>query len=117
MQQACKSGDRKTGSSEMTKRYNIVTRCIAAIALVFVYFVGASAILVGSSTVPAQARGGFRGGGFRGGGFRGGWGRGRGLGWGPAVGLGLGLGLAYPYGYGRGCYWSYRWGRYICPYY
>ena len=32
----------------MTKRYNIVTRCIAAIALVLVYFVGASAILVGS---------------------------------------------------------------------
>jgi hypothetical protein len=111
----------------MAKRYNIVTRCIAAIALVFIYFVGASAILVGSSTAPAQARGGgfrgggFRGGGFRGGGFRGGWGRGRGWGWGPAVGLGLGLGLGYgayyPYGYGGGCYWSYRWGRYVCPYY
>jgi len=114
----------------MAKRYNLVTRCIAAIALVFVYFVGASAVLVGASTTPAQARGGgfrdggFRGGGFRGGGFRGGWGRGRGVGWGPAVGLGLGLGLAYPYaygaypyGYGGGCYWSRRWGRYICPYY
>lgn len=102
----------------MTKRYNILTRCIAAIALVFVYLVSASAILVGSSTVPAQARGGgFRGGGFRGGGFRGGWGRGRGWGWGPAVGLGLGLGLAAPYAYGGGCYWSYRWGRYVCPYY
>jgi hypothetical protein len=112
----------------MTKRYNILTRCIAAIALVFVYLVSASAILVGSSTVPAQARGGgfrgggfrgggFRGGGFRGGGFRGGWGRGGGWGWGPAVGLGLGLGLAAPYAYGGGCYWSYRWGRYVCPYY
>jgi hypothetical protein len=114
----------------MAKRYNILTRCIAAIALVFIYFAGASAILVGTSTTSAQARGGgrgggfrgggFRGGGFRGGGFRGGWGRGRGVGWGPAVGLGLGLGLgygAYPYGYGGGCYWSPRWGRYICPYY
>jgi hypothetical protein len=93
----------------MAKRYSIVSRCIAAIALVFIYFVGASAILVGTSTTSAQARGGggfrgggFRGGGFRGGGFRGGWGRGRGWGWGPAVGLGLGLGLGYgayyPYG-------------------
>jgi hypothetical protein len=112
----------------MAKRYNIVTRCIAAIALVFIYFAGASAILVGTSTTSAQARGGgrgggfrgggFRGGGFRGGGFRGGWGRGRGVGWGPAVGLGLGLGLGYgAYGYGGGCYWSPRWGRYVCPYY
>jgi hypothetical protein len=95
----------------MAKRYNIVTRCIAAIALVFVYFVSTSAILVGASTTSAQARGfgrggGFRGGGFRGGGFRGGgWGRGRG--WGRGYGY---------YGYG-GCYFSYRWGRYICPYY
>ena len=73
----------------MTKRYNLITRCIAAVALVFVYFVSASAILGGLTTVPAQARGGgfrgggFRRGGFRGGGFRGGLGRGRGLGWGP----------------------------------
>jgi hypothetical protein len=112
----------------MAKRYNIVTRCIAAIALLFVYFVSTSAVLIGASTSPAQARGfgrgggGFRGGGFRGGGFRGG-GRGRGWGgWGPGLGLGLGLGLGsyyggYPYGYGGGCYYSYRWGRYICPYY
>jgi hypothetical protein len=99
----------------MAKRYDIVTRCIAAIALLFVYFVSTSAVLVGASTTSAQARGGgfrgggFRGGGFRGGGFRGGWGRGRGL------GLGLGYyGGYYPYG---GCYFSYRWGRYICPYY
>ena len=80
-----------------------------------------NAILVGASTTSAQARGGgrggggrgggFRGGGFRGGGFRGGgrgWGRGRG--WG---GIGI-YGGYYPYG---GCYFSYRWGRYICPYY
>jgi hypothetical protein len=94
-----------------TARYNIITRGLAALALVFVYFVSTSAILVGASTTSAQARGfgrggGFRGGGFRGGGFRGGWGRGRGWGW----------GRGYGYGYG-GCYWSYRWGRYICPYY
>jgi hypothetical protein len=87
----------------MTKRYNLVTRCIAAIALVFVYFVSTSAILVGTSTTSAQARGGGRGGGFRGGG----WGRGRG--WGRGIGM-------YG-GYGPGCYWSYRWGRLICPYY
>jgi hypothetical protein len=95
-----------------TTRYSILTRGLAALALVFVYFVSTSAILVGASTTSAQARGfgrggGFRGGGFRGGGFRGGWGRGRGWGWGRGYGY---------YGYG-GCYFSYRWGRYICPYY
>jgi hypothetical protein len=81
-------------------------------ALVFVYFVSTSAILVGASTTQAMARGGGgrggggRGGGFRGGGFRGGgWGRGRGRGWGRGIGI-----------RGVGCYFSYRWGRYICPY-
>ena len=106
----------------MAKRYNIVTRCIAALALVFVYFVSTSAILVGASTTTAQARGGrggggrgFGGGGFRGGGFRGGGFRGRGFGRGFGVGIYPGY---YGYGgYGGGCYWSYRWGRYICPYY
>jgi hypothetical protein len=105
----------------MAKRYNIVTRCIAAIALMFVYFVSTSAVLVGTSTTPAQARGGgggrggggFRGGGFRGGGFRGGGFRGGGRGWGGR-GWGRGIGI---YGYGGGCYFSYRWGRWICPYY
>jgi uncharacterized membrane protein len=95
---------------EMAKRYNIVTRCIAAIALVFVYFVSTSAILVGGSTTSAQARGGGGrggGGGFRGGGFRGG-GRGWGRGWGRGYGYGYG---------GYGCYFSYRWGRVVCPYY
>ena len=97
----------------MAKRYSIVTRCIAAIALVFVYFVSTSAILVGTSTTSALARGGGgrggggRGGGFRGGGFRGG-GFGRGRGWGRGIGI---------YGGYGGCYFSYRWGRYICPYY
>jgi hypothetical protein len=91
----------------MTKRYNIVARCIAALALVFVYFVSTSAVLIGASTTTAQARGG-RGGGR---GFgRGGFGRGR--------GFGFGRGFGYYGGYyGPGCYWSYRWGRYICPYY
>jgi hypothetical protein len=99
----------------MAKRYNIVTRCIAAIALVFVYFVSTSAILVGGSTTSAQARGGGGrggggrgGGGFRGGGFRGGGFRGGGRGWGRGYGYGYG---------GYGCYFSYRWGRVICPYY
>jgi uncharacterized membrane protein len=92
----------------MPKRYNFVARCIAAMALLFVYFVSTSAILVGASTTSALARGGGGrgGGGFRGGGFRGG-GFGRGRGWG---------GYGYYGGYG-GCYFSYRWGRYICPYY
>jgi hypothetical protein len=78
----------------MAKRYNIVTRCIAALALVFVYFVSTSAILIGASTTTAQARGG-RGGGR---GFgRGGFGRGR----------GFGRGFGYYGGYyGPGCYWS-----------
>jgi hypothetical protein len=92
----------------MAKRYNIVTRCIAALALMFVYVVSTSAILVGASTTSAQARGfGGRGGGFRGGGRGFGRGFGRGGGWGRGIGV---------YGYGGGCYFSYRWGRYICPY-
>jgi hypothetical protein len=100
----------------MTKRYNIVTRCIAAIALVFVYFVSTSAILVGTSTTSAQARGGGRGGGGRGGGFRGGGFRGGGF-RGVGRGWGRGWGRGYGYGYGGfGCYYSPRWGRVICPY-
>ena len=90
----------------MPKRYNILTRCLAALALMFVYVVSTSAILVGASTTQAMARGGRgggRGGGFRGGGFRGG---GRGRGWGRGVVVRG----------GGGCYFSYRWGRYICPY-
>jgi uncharacterized membrane protein len=87
----------------MTKRYSILTRCLAALALMFVYIVSTSAILVGTSTTQAVARG--RGGG-RGGGR--GFGRGGGRGWGRGYGVGI-------YG-GGGCYFSYRWGRYICPY-
>src|SRR3954447_18226261 len=100
----------------------IVTRGLALMVMLCIYgfsLIGASALLLGASSVPAQARGGgfgggrgggigggggfrgggfgggFRGGGFRGGGFRGGGFRGAGIG----LGLGLGLGLAAPYYY------------------
>ena len=70
----------------MAKRYNILTRCLAALALLFVYVASTSAILVGATTSPAQAyrggRGFYRGGrGF----YRGGRGfyRGRGFYGGP----------------------------------
>jgi hypothetical protein len=76
----------------MAKRYNILTRCLAALALLFVYVVSTSAILVGATTSPAQAwRGGGRGWGGRGWGGRGyyrggrGWGRGYGYYGGPVV--------------------------------
>jgi len=79
----------------MAKRYNILTRCLAALALLFVYVASTSAILVGGTTTSALARGG-RGGGrgfYRGGGrgfYRGGRGFYRGRGYGfygaPVVG-------------------------------
>jgi hypothetical protein len=94
-------------------RHNIVMRCLAAMALLFVYFVSTSAVLVGTSTTAALARGG-RGGGGRGGG---GWGRGggygRGGGWGRGRGYGYGGVYVAPAVRG-GCYYSYRWGRTIC---
>jgi hypothetical protein len=85
----------------MAKRYNILTRCLAAMALLFVYFVGTSAILVGATTTPAQAQRG-RGRGYV---FRG---RGRGLYRG-------GYARGYPrgYGYGAGCFYN-RWGALVC---
>jgi len=77
----------------MAKRYNILTRCLAALALLFVYVASTSAILVGGTTTSALARGGrggYRGGGgfYRGGGrgFYGGRGYGRGYGYYGAVG-------------------------------
>ena len=89
----------------MAKRYNILTRCLAALALLFVYFVSTSAILVGATTTSAQA---WRG---RGGGWgRGGWGRGRGW-YGRGVYRG-GYGRGY-YGYGGGCFYN-RWGALVC---
>jgi hypothetical protein len=91
---------------------SILTRCLAAGVLLGIYcagIVGTSALLLVGSSTTADARGGGRGGGGRGGGFRGGGfrgggfrGRGRGRGWGGYV--------------GPGCYYSYRWGRVICPY-
>ena len=56
----------------MAKRYNILTRCLAALALLFVYVVSTSAILVGATTSSAQAQWRGRGGG---------WGRGYGRLW------------------------------------
>ena len=87
----------------MAKRYNILTRCLAALALLFVYVASTSAILVGGTTTSALARGG-RGGGGRGG-FRGG-GRGfyRGGGRGFYGGRGYGRGYGF-YGAPVGC-WS-----------
>jgi hypothetical protein len=101
----------------------LLTRSLALVAMLCLYgfsFIGTSALLLGASTMPAQARGfgrgfggggGFRGGGFRGGGFRGGGFRGAGIG----LGLGLGLGLAAPYGYYGGYGYPYGYGGYY-PY-
>ena len=75
----------------MAKRYNILTRCLAALALLFVYVASTSAILVGGTTTSALARGGrgfYRGGGR---GFYGGRGYGRGYGF---------------YGGGARCWWN-----------
>jgi hypothetical protein len=71
----------------MAKRYNILTRGLAALTLFFVYFVSTSAILVGGSTTSAQAQ---RGRGYA----RGYYGRGRGY---------YGRGYGY-YGRGYGYY-------------
>jgi hypothetical protein len=100
---------------------NILTRGLALIAMLCIYgfsLIGGSALLLGASSTPAQARGGgfgggFRGGGggFRGGGFRGGGFRGAGIG----LGLGLGLGLAAPYDYYGGYGYPYGYGGYY-PY-
>ena len=90
----------------MVKRYNILTRCLAAMALLFVYFVGTSAILVGATTTPAQA---YRGRGGRGFVYRGG--RGRGLYRGGYV-RGYPRGFGY-YGGGAGCFYN-RWGALVC---
>ena len=95
----------------MAKRYNILTRCLAALALLFVYVASTSAILVGGTTTSAQARGGRGGGrGFRGGGrgfYRGGGrgfygGRGRGFYGAPVV-------------VGPRCWWN-AYGQRVCRY-
>ncbi|HTJ01197.1 MAG TPA: hypothetical protein VL492_00280 [Methylovirgula sp.] len=93
--------------SSSNARRSVVTRILAAAAMVCVYFVGVagvSSVLIAGSTTSAEARGRGRGGG-RGRGV----GRGRGRGW--ARGRGRGWGIVAP-----GCYYSPRWGRVICPY-
>ena len=100
----------------------IITRGVALMAMLCVYgfsLIGTSALMLGASATPAQARGrgggfgggGFRGGGFRGGGFRGGGFGGRGIG----LGVGLGLGLASPYYYGGGYGYPYGYSSYYDP--
>ena len=94
----------------MAKRYNILTRCLAALALLFVYVASTSAILVGGTTTSALARGGrggYRGGGgfYRGGGrgfYRGGRGYGRGYGF-----------YGAPVVVGPRCWWN-AYGQRIC---
>ncbi|QUS41692.1 hypothetical protein RPMA_24680 [Tardiphaga alba] len=94
-------------------RQNIVTRCLAAVALVSVYcigLVGASTVMLTAGSTAAQARGRGRGGG---------WGRGRGGGFYRGGGYYRGRGYGF-YGGPRfvapGCYFSRRWGRVVCPY-
>ena len=98
----------------MAKRYNIVSRIIAAAALVFVYMVsvvGTSGLFLAASTSSAEAQ---RGSG-RGRGYARGYARGRGYGGGRGYGYG-GIYLA-PAPVGRGgCDDSRRWGRVVCPY-
>ena len=89
----------------MAKRYNILTRCLAALALLFVYVASTSAILVGATTSPAQAyrggRGGYRGGGVYRGGGRGFY-RGRGYGF-----------YGAPVVVGPRCWWN-AYGQRVC---
>jgi hypothetical protein len=94
----------------MAKRYNILTRCLAALALLFVYVASTSAILVGGTTTSAEARGGR--GGFRGGGrgfYRGG---GRGFYGGRGYGRGYGF-YGAPVIVGRRCWWN-AYGQRVC---
>ena len=87
----------------MAKRYNILTRSLAVLALFFVYVVSSSAILVGATTSPAQA---YRGRGYYGGrGFyRGGRGWGRGYGYGGPI-------VVAP---GPRCWWNAYRGVRVC---
>lgn len=97
----------------MAKRYNILTRCLAALALLFVYVASTSAILIGGTTTSAQAyrggRGGYRGGrGF----YRGG---GRGFYGGRGYGRGYGYGFGAPLVVGPRCWWN-SYGQRVCRY-
>ena len=101
-----------------TTRHNIVTRCLAAMALVSVYcvgLIGASTVLLTTSSTSAEARGGGRG---RGGG---GWGRGRGGGFYRGGGRGYGRGYGFYGGPvvvrgGPRCWWN-AYGVRVCRYY
>jgi len=65
-----------------------------------------AAVVVVAEVRRGRGGGGFRGGGFRGGGFRGG-----GF---PRGGGFVAVAVAGDGGYaGPGCYYSYRWGRYL----
>jgi hypothetical protein len=87
----------------MAKRYNILTRCLAAMALLFVYFFSTSAILVGATTTEAQAYRGYRG-------------RGRGRAYGRGRGYrGRGIYVAPRAYYGPRCFYN-RWGALVCRY-
>jgi hypothetical protein len=91
----------------MAKRYNILTRCLAALALLFVYVASTSAVLVGGTTTSAQARGGRGGGVYRGGGrgfYRGG---------GRGYGRGYGYGFGAPLVVGPRCWWN-AYGQRVC---
>ena len=106
-----------------TKRPNIVTRCLAAMALISVYcvgIIGASTVMLTATSTSANAQrgrgGGGRGGGRgfgRGGGFRGGGYGYRGGGYGRGRGAGF---YGGPRFVAPGCYFSRRWGRVVCPY-
>ena len=98
----------------MAKRYNILTRCLAAVALLFVYVASTSAILVGGTTTSAFARGGRGGGrgGFRGGGVYRGGGRGFYRG-GRGYGRGYGYGFGAPLVVGPRCWWN-AYGVRVC---
>lgn len=93
---------------------NILTRCLAAMALLGIYcatLVGTSALMLTASTTSAEAQ--------RGRGRGRGWGRGRGRGYGyrgRGRGYGFGPAIVVPRIIGPGCYYSRRYGRRICPY-
>jgi hypothetical protein len=92
----------------MAKRYNILTRCLAALALLFVYVASTSAILVGGTTTSAEA---YRG---RGRGYGRGYGRGRGRGYGRGYGFYGAPLIVAPRARGR-CWWN-AYGQRVCRY-
>jgi hypothetical protein len=91
----------------MGKRYNILTRCLAALALLFVYVASTGAILVGATTAPAQAWRGGRG-------YYGGRGYGRGFYRGGRGYYGRGYGYyGAPVVVGPRCWWN-AYGARVC---